>query len=175
MENNYKVLEDKLKHLFETIPNSCILQFQNYVDLICEWTKRINLISINDKDRIIERHILESISVLGSIKIPEKSTCLDLGSGAGFPGIPLKIVRPDFNMTLLDSKRMKCLFLKKVVKTLELPSTDVVCERVEMLQEKSGFNACFDLLFIRGISGLYQLWKWASPLLKKDGKMVVWR
>lgn len=175
MKNDIHVLENKLNYLFKKVPKDCLLKFSTYINLLRQWNKRTNLISRNDEKHIVERHILESIAVFDLINIPEGSTCLDLGSGAGFPGIPIKIVRPDLNMTFLDSKRMKCLFLKKAVQILELSSVLIICERVEKLNEEIGLNTRFDLIFVRAVSDLAQLWKWSAPLLKDRGRMLAWK
>jgi 16S rRNA (guanine527-N7)-methyltransferase len=142
-------------------------QLAQYIRLLLEWNQRINLISPNDEDRIAERHILESLAVLSVWDFPKESTVLDLGSGGGFPGIPLKIIRPDLAMTLLESRQKKALFLNAVVRELKLENCRVVNARAE---EISGEK--FSIVIARAVADLKTLWKWSRSLLV-DGRVLL--
>lgn len=147
-----------------------IEQLQKYITLLLEWNQRINLISPNDEDRIAERHILESLAVLSAWPFPENTSVLDLGSGAGFPGIPLKIMRPDLTMTLLESRQKKTLFLGAAVRELLLPNCRVVNARAEDLVKTSGEK--FSIVIARAVADLKTLWNWSKPLLTKGGVLL---
>ena len=107
---NLKALQ-KLKD--EAVINDAqFLLFAEYIQLLKEWNKRTNLISKNDVSRIVEKHITESFVYADYLKATDQFI-MDLGTGAGFPGIPVKILKPDFEIHLVESKRIKVLFLKK--------------------------------------------------------------
>ena len=147
-----------------------IAHLQKYIALLLDWNQRINLISPNDEDRIAERHILESLAVLSAWPFPQNSTVLDLGSGAGFPGIPLKIMRPDLVMTLLESRQKKTLFLNTVVRELPLANCRVVNARAEDLPKTSGEK--FSIVIARAVADLKTLWEWSKPLLVSNGVLL---
>jgi 16S rRNA (guanine527-N7)-methyltransferase len=145
-------------------------RFAQYVRLLLEWNQRINLISLGDEDRIAERHILESLAVLSVWPFLEGASVLDLGSGGGFPGIPLKIMRPDFSMTLLESRQKKALFLNTVVRELKLDDCRVVNARAEELARSSGEQ--FSIVIARAVAELKTLWEWSKPLLGAGGVLL---
>lgn len=145
-------------------------QFAKYVRLLLEWNQRINLISPGDEDRIAERHILESLAVLSVWPFPEGASVLDLGSGGGFPGIPLKIMRPDLSMTLLESRQKKALFLNAVVRELKLEGCRVVNARAEDIAQSS--EEQFSIVIARAVAELKTLWEWSKPLLISGGVLL---
>lgn len=145
-------------------------QLQKYISLLLEWNQRINLISPNDEERVAERHILESLAVLSAWPFSEKASVLDLGSGAGFPGVPLKIMRPDLVMTLLESRQKKTLFLNTVVRELPLANCRVVNARAEDLAKTSGEK--FSIVIARAVADLKTLWEWSKPLLAEGGVLL---
>ncbi|MGH7451627.1 MAG: 16S rRNA (guanine(527)-N(7))-methyltransferase RsmG, partial [bacterium] len=108
-------------------------QFTQYIRLLLEWNQRTDLISPGDEDRIAERHILESLAVAATWPFMTGTSVLDLGSGAGFPGLPLKIMCPDLIMTLLDSRQRRWLFLNSTKRYLGLENCFALCERAERL------------------------------------------
>jgi 16S rRNA (guanine527-N7)-methyltransferase len=138
-----------------------------YLRLLLEWNQRINLISPNDEDRIAERHILESLAVLSVWNFPKDCSVLDLGSGGGFPGIPLKIIRPDLAMTLLESRQKKTLFLNTVVRELKIENCRVVNARAEELSEEK-----YSIVIARAVADLKTLWEWSRPLLISSGVLL---
>jgi 16S rRNA (guanine527-N7)-methyltransferase len=142
-------------------------QLQKYITLLLDWSQRINLISPNDEGRIAERHILESLAVLSAWPFPENASVLDLGSGGGFPGVPLKIMRPDLAMMLLESRQKKTIFLNTVVRELRLENCCVVNARAE---EISGEK--FSIVIARAVADLKRLWKWSRLLLTDDGILL---
>ncbi len=97
---------------------------------------------------------------------------MDLGSGAGFPGVPIKILLPSLQLMLVDSKRMKSLFLLEVVEQLNLSKTNVLCERVESLVA-ADYPDRFDVIVSRAVASLKKVWEWSAPLLKRPGFLAV--
>lgn len=165
-----------IKELLQSLPKNFLLSssqlelFDAYIELLLKWNGKVRLISTSDESRIVKRHIVESLVVTGIKQIPRYSSVLDLGAGAGLPGIPLKIADPTIRLTLLDSRRMKSLFLEEAVRTLKLDEAQVVHDRAEKMAEK--FAGKFDRVVARAVSSLYNLWQWASPVLKKDGVLL---
>ncbi|MDZ7291017.1 MAG: 16S rRNA (guanine(527)-N(7))-methyltransferase RsmG [candidate division KSB1 bacterium] len=146
------------------------LQFRQYLQLLLQWNQRIDLISPGDESRIAERHILESLAVLSVWPFRSGALVIDLGSGAGFPGIPLKIMRPDLVVTLLESKQKKALFLNTVVRELKLSDCRVVNARAEEVADFS--QKQFSIVIARAVAELKKLWKWSQPLLVDGGVLL---
>ncbi len=142
--------------------------FKYYAELLRAWSQRVRLISHGDRDHIWSRHFLDSLT--GVHALSEEGKLLDLGSGAGFPGLPLKLVVPGLRVTLVDSARMKCLFLKQVVSELHLDAVEVSHGRVEDIRDRS-----FDHVLARGIGSLNTLWALACPLLDHGSSLIAYK
>jgi len=170
LQQKFAELQNSGKLPFPEPASEQIEQLQKYISLLLEWNQRINLISPNDEDRIAERHIIESLAVLSAWPFPQDASVLDLGSGGGFPGIPLKIVRPDLAVTLLESRQKKTLFLNTVVQELQLPSCRVVNARAEELAKTSGEK--FSIVIARAVADLKTLWEWSRSLLVSGGVLL---
>ncbi|MFQ5863745.1 MAG: 16S rRNA (guanine(527)-N(7))-methyltransferase RsmG [bacterium] len=147
-------------------------QFRIYYHEILKWNEKVNLISKKDESKIIERHFLESSAIALFDVFRKGLFVLDLGSGGGFPGVPLKIVRPDLSITLLDSKRMKILFLRSLVEKLNLKDVDFICERAEEAGLKHKLRKNFDIVTSRAVAALPRLYQWAQPFLKTHGLLI---
>jgi 16S rRNA (guanine527-N7)-methyltransferase len=141
-------------------------QMVRYLDLIREASKKMNLVSPKDLNSLIERHLLDSLHALVGIDIKPNSHCADLGSGAGFPGIPIAIVRPDIMIDLIESRRLKSLFLGKAANELHLENVKVVHGRWEEQ------TASYDFIFARAVYNESDLRKLALPRLKPEGRLV---
>lgn len=167
-----------MKELIESLPASFPLSavqqtlFEDYVRLLLQWNPRAGLVSKTDENasRLIKRHIVESLGLVATNLLSENASVLDLGSGGGFPGVPIKIARPDLKITLLDSRRMKSLFLQEVVRHLNLENVEAVCARAESLDDS--FKSRFDFVVVRAVTNLAKLWQWAIPVLKNDGSLL---
>jgi len=115
-----------------------------YVDLIAKWNKVYNLTAIRDPERMVVEHLLDSLAILPHIQLPR---ILDIGSGAGLPGIPLAIACPDSNVTLLDSNHKKCAFLQQALIELSLRNVVVACERIEAFSAPGRFTTVVSRAF----------------------------
>ncbi|MDZ7266225.1 MAG: 16S rRNA (guanine(527)-N(7))-methyltransferase RsmG [candidate division KSB1 bacterium] len=151
---------------------SQLAQFEQYLRLLLEWNPRASLVSKSDENeaRLSKRHVVESLGLLGTGLLHPKATVLDLGSGGGFPGIPIKIAQPDLEITLLDSRRMKFLFLQEAIRALELKNAIAVCARAESLGPE--FHSRFDFVVVRAVASLVKLWQWSLPVLKAGGCLL---
>lgn len=137
----------------------------DYIELIGKWNRVYNLTSIREPEKILTHHILDSLAVVPHI--PAQSI-LDVGSGAGLPGIPVAVALPESEVTLLDSNQKKCAFLNQVVIELALPNVKVVCARVENWNSSSRF----DLAISRAFSELQEFVAVAARLCKPGGALV---
>jgi 16S rRNA (guanine527-N7)-methyltransferase len=153
-----------------------IEKFQAYIALLLEWNKRIHLISKKDaqSDRII-RHFIDSLTIFKAIDIPKKASLLDLGSGAGFPAIPMKIVREDIRLTLVESIHKKTLFLQKLSEVLKLQRISIVNQRVEKLADQANFEGEFNLVTAKAFGKLKDIFRLSMPFLKTGGLLVAYK
>jgi 16S rRNA (guanine527-N7)-methyltransferase len=132
------------------------------------WNKKINLISRRDEVNILNKHILGSISFLFQLRFEGNSSVCDFGTGGGFPGIPIAIVSPDLQLTLIDSIQKKVTAVSQIVQSLRLPNVKVLCGRGEELGATKAFNHKFDYVIARAVASISDLVKWCKPLLKLD-------
>jgi len=149
-----------------------IENFERYYRELIYWNEKVNLISRSDIENIFERHFLHSLSILKYENLKNKARCLDFGTGGGFPGLPLKIARPDIYITLVDSIRKKIKITEIFSKHTGLKNIDLICSRVEDLKVDKNFIHKFDYIFARAVSRLDNLISWSKELLKPDGKMM---
>ncbi|MDE7389343.1 MAG: 16S rRNA (guanine(527)-N(7))-methyltransferase RsmG [Lachnospiraceae bacterium] len=151
------------------LDSKALERFQKYMELVLEWNNKINLTSITDIDEFIVKHFYDSLTLLTAVNIPINAKVIDVGTGAGFPGIPLKIVRPDIRLTLLDSLNKRLVFLNDhVLKNIEL-SADVVHGRAEEISKDRKFREKFDIATSRAVANLSALSEYCLPLVKVGG------
>lgn len=139
-----------------------------YIELLATWNKSFNLTAIRNPREMVNMHLLDALVALPYLP---SGAVLDVGSGAGLPGIPLAITRPDQHFTLLDSNGKKIRFIKQAVITLQLANVDVVQSRVEDYQPAEPF----DLIVSRAFSSLEQLVRLTRHLLKPHGAWLAWK
>ena len=139
---------------------------ERYVGLLLEWNKRVNLISRRDEENIWERHILHSVSLLFHLSFNEPSTLMDLGTGGGLPGIPLKIMSPGFSVTLVDSIKKKTAVVNTILQELSLPNVAVEFGRAEDLAKRTKFQNQFEYVLARGVATLKELVEWSYPFFR---------
>lgn len=149
-----------------------IQQLSLYAAAIPDWNARVNLISRQDEANIVTGHIAESICLMLLEPFAAERTLLDIGTGAGFPGLPLQILRADLWVTLIESNRMKTLFLKKMTRALALDHCQVFCQRVENVDFQTQFAGRFDYIAARAVTRLDRLWQWAQGLLKDRAPLL---
>ncbi|MBN1465557.1 16S rRNA (guanine(527)-N(7))-methyltransferase RsmG [candidate division KSB1 bacterium] len=146
-------------------------QFVRYVELIERWSERMRLVSTSDLGRIVSRHIAESLAVLRHQLIPDRGALLDVGSGAGFPGIPIAVCLSELRVTLLDSQRKKMLFLQEAAETMQLKNVTVIGDRLQNLPAQQAYDA----VTARAVARARLLWAWSCPHLRKDGLLIVFK
>ena len=143
---------------------------RQYVELLQRWNKRISLTSIEDTREILQRHFGESFFAVRAVHILE-GRLADVGSGAGFPGLPIKMASPDADVTLIESNTRKAAFLSEVIRTLGLTRVSVVNKRME---EVEGLEDALDFVGARAVGETDALLRWSSSSLRASGKIVLW-
>jgi 16S rRNA (guanine527-N7)-methyltransferase len=151
------------------IPEKQADQMAVYAEQLAVWNKKINLTAITDPCQMAEKHFIDSMAVVQLI--PPSAGLIDMGSGGGFPGIVIKIMRPDVKILLLDSVRKKISFLKQVIRLLELESIDAVQGRAEDLGRDKAFAGQFDGVISRAFADLAKFIDLACPFIKKNGML----
>ncbi len=163
------LFREAIEKISPNVSEETFQKFKDYNDLLIQWNRDINLISRHDETRIETRHFLESAGLMIAIQFIDSQRILDLGAGAGFPGIPIKLLHPDLKLTLVESRKKKALFLKDVVEKLCLEDVDVIPERVEDYVPDS----TYDHVVSRAVADLSQLYKWSRHLLSNPGGQMV--
>jgi 16S rRNA (guanine527-N7)-methyltransferase len=149
-----------------------IASFLRYRQELLDWNTRINLTAITDPDEVLSKHFLDSLSLLKACEQAE-IRLLDIGSGAGFPGLPLKIARPRWRVTLMEATGKKTTFLQHVISSLGLTGIDVVHGRAEELAHRSAYRAAFDVVTARAVSALPTLLEYCAPYCRVRGSIVL--
>ena len=166
--NIFEILEDPRLDLSPDANLEQIkLQLSSYLDLLVKWNKNINLTSEKTAQEILQRHIFDSLQYCRAV-LPN-NRIIDIGSGAGFPGIPLKIIYPNLNTILVESKRKRSSFLDTVIHKLNFQKTIVINERAEKVSPPP----LADVVILRGVSDINSCLKLATRFLVKGGKVVL--
>ena len=146
-------------------------KFAIYSKMLEEWNKKMNLTAITQEDEVAVKHFIDSISVLKYIDIKSEASVIDIGTGAGFPGIPLKIIRPDIKLTLLDSLNKRLIFLSEVCRAINLEA-EIVHARAEEYGQKPEWREKFDYVVSRAVANLPSLCEYCIPYVKKGGMFI---
>lgn len=174
MENKL-FLEETLKQVGVELTDKQKNQFIRYYNLLVEKNKVINLTAITEWNDVVIKHFLDSIAINRVINIQEEYSVLDMGTGAGFPGIPLKIVFPNLKITLLDSLNKRVLFLNEVIKELELKDIIAIHGRAEEFCKEDGIRENYDLCVSRAVANLSTLSEYCLPYVKIGGFFIPYK
>ncbi|RMI12819.1 MAG: 16S rRNA (guanine(527)-N(7))-methyltransferase RsmG [Calditrichaeota bacterium] len=167
--------ENEFRELFPEAQPQQLHRLERYAEQVREWNRRVNLVSRNDAAHLWRRHILPSIMVLKCLELPRDLWAADIGSGAGFPAIPLKILREDTQWLLIESIRKKKLFLEKTIRDLQLSGIAALNQRVEEMHRQPAYRGKFDVVTARAVGSIADLYRWAAPLLKPQGMLLLWK
>ena len=158
-----------------SLTNSQVSLFTIYWENLKLWNSKIDLTSIRDDHEIIMKHFLDSVAVLNYFVVQENDLVVDVGSGAGFPGIPIKILRPNLDLTLVESVSKKASFLKFLKTRLELENTKIINLRAEEIVKLSQHRQNYDLVLTRYIASIEDSIDYCLPLLKPSGNWVAFK
>jgi len=164
-----------LKQLDIELSNTQLKQFIIYYEMLVEWNQAINLTAITDFKDVLLKHFLDSISLIKAIDLRGEIKVIDIGTGAGFPGIPLKIVFPKLKITLLDSLNKRIQFLNEVIDTLELKDIDTVHGRAEDFAKPEKLREQFDLCVSRAVANMTTLSEYCLPFVKVGGLFISYK
>lgn len=149
-----------------------LAQFLRYRQELLDWNTRFNLTAITDPKEVLLKHFLDSLSLLAMYDMPH-TRLLDIGSGAGFPGLPLKIARPQWQVTLLEATGKKVTFLRHMVATLQLEHIEVIQGRAEELARQSQYRTSYDLVTARAVAALPTLLEYCAPYCRVGGCIIL--
>ncbi len=169
-EDFRKELVEKALKIRIELSEHQIEQFYIYMKLLTEWNEKINLTAIIEPKEIILKHFIDSLTI--SSQIQQSRTIADIGSGAGFPGIPLKIVNPEKELVLIDSLSKRVNFLNEVIKKCNINGITAIHARVEEIGHNSKYRGQFDVTTSRAVAKLNVLLEYMMPLVKLGGKCI---
>jgi len=170
LNENRDLLKSGLDVLAISIQENQLRAFDIYTRELLEWTGKINLTAHRDRKSIEIYHYLDSLSLLQTGLFAPNLAVLDVGSGAGFPGIPLGVMEPSLEMVLLESSRKRSNFLRHVARLLELQGVEVVTDRAAAYGAKA--NRHFDRILSRAVASMERVCRWTLPLLGEDGLYI---
>ena len=164
-----------LDELNLTLTETQIDQFLKFYELLVEWNKVMNLTGITEYEEVVSKHFLDSLLMVNAYDMSKVSSVIDVGTGAGFPGIPLKIVFPEIKCVLLDSLGKRIKFLDEVVDNLGLNHIELIHGRAEDLAKKEGYRENFDLAVSRAVANLSSLSEYCIPFVKVGGAFIPYK
>lgn len=162
-----KILTSDLEKLEIELDEKQVSQFYTYMQLLLEWNEKINLTAITDPKEIILKHFADSLTI--AKYIGKEATLVDIGTGAGFPGIPLKIYRKDIKITLMDSLNKRINFLNEVIEKLELKKIETIHSRAEEFGKNKNYREKFDIATSRAVANMSTLSEYLIPCLNEKG------
>ena len=170
-----KVFEARLKEIGLSLTDRQYEQFDQYYEILVGWNKVMNLTGITEYEEVNEKHFLDSLSIVKSCDMTKVSSLIDVGTGAGFPGIPLKIVFPEIEVVLLDSLNKRIRFLDEVIEKLGLTGIRTIHGRAEDFAKKPDYREKFDLCVSRAVANLATLSEYCLPYVKVGGYFVPYK
>lgn len=175
MEYNFDKFIHELEQIHVELSEKQLEQFRVYFEMLVEKNKVMNLTGITEWDEVLEKHFLDSISLIRAVDLNKELTVMDMGTGAGFPGLPLKIAFPSLKVTLADSLNKRVLFLQEVIDALGLTGIEAIHGRAEDLARDKKYREQFDLSVSRAVANLSTLSEYCLPFVKIGGQFISYK
>jgi len=175
LKENENILIDGAQKIGITLNKEQINKFSRYLELLVQWNQKINLTSLKTPQKIIIKHFLDSISC---IKIISKYTniegisVIDMGTGAGFPGVPIKIVCPSINLSLLEARKKKTVFLEKIIEEMNFQQVEILNGRAEAIGKCPDYREKYDIALSRAVALLNTLSEYCLPFVRVGGLFI---
>lgn len=170
-----QIFENKLNELGIALTDKQKQQFDKFYELLVEWNKVMNLTGITEYEEVNEKHFVDSLSIVKAINMENVKSVIDVGTGAGFPGIPLKIAFPHLKVVLLDSLNKRINFLNAVIAELGLTDIKTIHGRAEDYAKQTEYREKFDLCVSRAVANLSILSEYCLPYVSVDGMFVPYK
>lgn len=175
MKYDFTKFRNSMNSIGIELTNSQLNAFETYYDMLIDRNKVMNLTAITEFDEVMDKHFLDSIYLFRSIELKADYKLIDIGTGAGFPGIPLKIVFPELKITLLDSLNKRVGFLNDVIDELNLNDIEAIHGRAEDIARDKAYRASYDIAVSRAVANLSTLSEYCLPFVKIGGKFVSYK
>jgi 16S rRNA (guanine527-N7)-methyltransferase len=175
MDEKLLYIVEKIAALDISITKEQAEQFNQYYELLVEWNKVMNLTGITEFEDVVQKHFVDSLSIVKAIDLSGVDTLIDVGTGAGFPGLPLKIAFPHLNVTLLDSLNKRISFLNEVIQQTGLKNIETIHGRAEDFAKPNLKREKFDLCVSRAVANLATLSEYCLPYVKIGGEFIPYK
>lgn len=175
MKYDFTKFRNSMNSIGIELTDSQLNAFETYYDMLIDRNKVMNLTAITEFDEVMDKHFLDSVYLFRSIKLEADYKLIDIGTGAGFPGIPLKIVFPELKITLLDSLNKRVGFLNDVIDELNLNDIEAIHGRAEDIARDKAYRASYDIAVSRAVANLSTLSEYCLPFVKIGGKFVSYK
>lgn len=168
-------IEEKFKNINIFLTDKQLEQFMMYYELLIEKNKVMNLTAIVEFEQVVTKHFLDSVLISKVMDLNKFNNLIDVGTGAGFPGLPLKIVYPEMNIVLMDSLNKRVKFLDDICEKLNLSNINVIHSRAENLSKKEEHREHYDIVVSRAVANLSVLSEYCIPFVKKGGYFISYK
>ena len=171
----FSLLERAFVDLKIAYDQELLLKFENYMQLVLDWNEKINLTSITDEKDFVTKHFIDSLQCAEHPAVAKAKKIIDIGTGAGFPGIPLALIYPDIEFVLMDSINKKLIVLKEIKTKLGLPNVTLVHARAEDLGHQKQHRGNYDICVSRAVAKLQVLSEYCLPFVKREGYFIAYK